>query len=89
MKKQFKKAMSLVIVCVLSCTTGFIMKAKQANEAQAWAGIAYCAARRGASAEAGFVIGICGAFQSSLHGFAWGAAFGGPAGAIAGGVVGL
>lgn len=54
-----------------------------------WVGIGYLAAKNGASAEAGAVIGVAGVAHAAIHGAAWGTAFGGPAGTVAGVVAGL
>lgn len=89
MKKSIKKVMVLVAICAMSFGTAFVINEKQTKEAQAWAGIGYLAAKKGASAEAGLAIGAIGAVQGSIHGAAWGAAFGGPVGFGVGLAVGL
>lgn len=73
----------------MSFGTAIVAREKQANEAKLWAGIGYLAAKNGASAETGLVISVVGVYQSGLHGFVWGAAFGGVVGAGAGMAVGL
>ncbi|MBF1530777.1 MAG: hypothetical protein HXO02_02930 [Prevotella salivae] len=89
MKKFNKKIMAIALICAISCTTGFVVKEKQSREAQAWVGIGYLATKKGASPEAGAAIGVIGVVQGGIHSAAWGMAFGGPAGFIAGAVVGL
>lgn len=81
--------MALVAVCAMSFGTAFVVGEKQANEAQAWAGIGYLAAKNGDSAEAGLTIGVVGAWEGTLQGAVWGAAFGGAVGAGVGLAVGL
>lgn len=89
MKRNLKKVMALAAICAMSFGTALVVKEKQVNEAQAWAGIGYLAARNGASAEAGLAIGIVGAWEGTLQGAVWGAAFGGAVGAGVGLAVGL
>jgi len=89
MKKNFRKAMALLLVCGMSCSTACLIKQKQSNEANAYVGIGYLAAKKGASAEAGAIIGVAGVWESGVWGYAVTAAFGGPAGIVAAGVVGL
>ena len=89
MKKTIKKVVALAVVCAMSFGTAFVLNEKQANDAQAWAGLGYLAAKNGVSAEAGLVIGVMGAWESTLQGAVWGAAFGGAVGAGVGLAVGL
>ncbi|SEE48611.1 hypothetical protein [Prevotella sp. lc2012] len=90
MKKSFfKKAMTLAVVCAISVESACLIKEKQNQEAQAYVGIGYLAAKEGASAEACAIIGVAGVWESAVQGFAWGAAFGGVAGAAAGAIAGL
>ena len=90
MKKSFKKkAMALALVCAMSCGTASLVKEKQANDAQAWAGLSYLVAKRGGSAEASLFVGAAGAVDATIQGAAWGAAFGFGVGAAVGIGVGL
>lgn len=52
-------------------------------------GVTYTLAEVGAPNGATAAIGVFGVGHATLHSAAWGAAFGGPAGLIAGAVVGL
>ena len=90
MKKSFKKkALALALVCAMSCGTASLVKEKQVNDAQAWAGLSYAVAKKGGSAEASLFVGVVGAVDASIQGAAWGAAFGGVVGACVGIGVGL
>lgn len=89
MKKSIKKMMALVAICAMSFGTALTVSEKQSNEAQAWAGIGYYAAKKGASPETGFALGAIGAWEGTIQGAAWGAAFGGPVGIGVGLAVGL
>lgn len=89
MNKKIKRVLSLILICTMAFGFAFVAKEKQSNNAKAWAGIGYMAAKKGASAEAGLAIGIIGVWESTLQGAVWGAAFGSAAGACAGAIVGL
>ena len=89
MKKQIKKVTALSMVICICASLSFVVKEKKHYAGEVYAGIGYVAAKKGASAEAGLAISIIGVADSALQGFAWGAAFGGPAGAVAGITVGL
>lgn len=87
--KKIKNSMTLAAICAMSFGTAFAVSEKQSNEAQAWAGIGYYAAKNGASAETGFAISAIGAWEGTIQGAAWAAAFGGPVGLGVGLAVGL
>ena len=51
------------MVCAISSATAFAMKEKNENDAKAFVGISYVAAKNGASAEVSAVIGVAGVIQ--------------------------
>ncbi len=55
---------------------------------QAWVAVSAYVDSHGGSTGDGVAIGLLGLYASALHGAAWGAVFGGPAGIAAGIVVG-
>jgi hypothetical protein len=89
MKKLSKKVTALALICCLSGASAIFLKGKSVTESKAFVGIGYLAAKRGASAKKCAAIGIVGVYEGAIQSACWGAAFGGPAGAAAGIVVGL
>jgi hypothetical protein len=86
-KAKLHAIAALAIVCstvALSSKQG--LKPSQSN---LWVGVTYTLAEVGAPNGATAAIGVFGVGHATLHSAAWGAAFGGPAGLIAGAVVGL
>ena len=85
-----KRFSSLLLIVSLCFSFAFLLKQTDTNVSKAWVGLAYMAAKRkNISAEQGAVIGVIGSCHSAMHGLIWGAAFGGPAGAVAGLTVSL
>ena len=84
-----KKVTALALVCCLSLASAVLLKEKQNNENQFYCGIAYLAAKKGASAEETTIISVAGTIESCVQGACWAAAFGGPAGLGVGLGVGL
>ena len=85
-----KKVKLLAIVALICCATAVASTSKvQVKDGKVWLGIGYIASKNGASAEAGLALGGIGLLHGAVHSIAWGAAFGGPAGAAAGLVVGV
>ncbi len=84
------KFSSFLVIVSICFSSAFLLKQRDINVSKAWVGLAYVAAKRkNISAEQGAVIGIIGSCHSAMHGLIWGAAFGGPAGAVAGLTVSL
>lgn len=81
-----KKILSIFVLLLI---VAGISNLKESNTGDLYVGIAYAAAKAGASDEAGLAIGLVGVWSATTQGLAWGAVFGGPAGAIAGAATGL
>lgn len=87
MNKRIKLLLGIFFICFAFSITSATKPT--AREGKVWLGIGYVAAKNGASAEAGLAIGAIGLTHATVHSIAWGMAFaGGPAGIIAGAVVG-
>lgn len=84
MVKNAKKVFAIAMVCAISSATAFAMKEKNENDAKAFVGISYVAAKNGASAEVSAVIGVAGVIQGGIDGAVYGAVFGGGVGAAVG-----
>lgn len=89
MKNKIKKIMACYVITAMSLGVAFVVNEKKIKSTEAWAGIAYVAAKKGASAEVGLALGVIGVWESTLQGAVWGAAFGNAAGAVVGAGVGL
>lgn len=85
--RTIKLLASILIICGIFSVAS-VSKVEVAD-GKIWLGIGYLAAKKGASAEAGLAVGSVGLLHTTIHSIAWGAAFGGPAGAAAGLVVGV
>ena len=88
-KKLLKKVMALALVGVISGGTACLLKEQKTQEAQAWVGIGYVAAQKGASAEAQLLIAGIGWWEGTLQGAAIGSAISPGVGTIVGIAVGL
>lgn len=83
--KLKKKMMALALVASLSVGTAYVAKEKETTDAKFWAGVVYVGTKQGKlNAEESLAISGIGIVQSAIHGAAWGCAFGGPAGIVAG-----
>ncbi len=79
---------SLVAVCLIALLGLAAAAPAVVPVSQAWVAIAAYADSRGASTGDGVALGLLGVYASALHGAAWGALLGGPAGIVAGIAVG-
>lgn len=82
MKKRF---LALALVVAISSGAAFLLNEKQTKSSKIWLGVGYVAAKKGATPEEGFAIGLAGLAQTTL----WGAGIGGPVGAAVGAGFGL
>lgn len=89
MVKSMKKILAIAMICAISSASAFVMKEKSSSDAKAFVGLAYLAAKKGASDEATAAIGVAGVVQGTIDAAVYGAVFGNVVGAAAGAVVGL
>ena len=82
------KVLSLGLVLAISMAIGYFQTNPPKTE-QIGAGVAYLAAKKGASNEATLFIAASFTIESSLQGLLWGTVYGGPVGAAVGLGIGL
>lgn len=87
-KKIFKKVIALALVGVISGGSACIVKEQKTQEAQAWVGLGYAAARKGANAEQQLLISAIGLWEGGLQGAAIGSAISPGVGTVVGILVG-
>lgn len=80
---------SLLAVCLIALLSLAAAAPLAPPVSQAWVAVAAYVDHSGGSTADGVAIGLLGVYSSALHGAAWGAVFGGPAGIAAGLVVGV
>ena len=86
---KHKKIHSLILLAIIAIGMGFCLHKIEAKKSELWLGATYAAAKAGATAEQGLLIGAVGLGQTSLWSVGFAMAGAGPAGVIVGVAFGL